>query len=139
MPLDLPQNLMLQLLPPKGQLNLDPKEENSALARRLRCCPTGAHTNLHLPASAPSWHRRPGPSRVGMGDGTNRPAGRREPPGHRWYQLPALVPPGGLAPLERNHLGKEDHQQGPGHQDHFLLEEEGFLGTNEHNDQHRNL
>lgn len=47
----------------------------------------------------------------------------------RWHQLPALVPPGGLAPLEKNHLGKEDHQQGLAAKITFSWKK-GFLGTN---------
>lgn len=75
----------------------------------------------------------------GRGRRHQQASGQKEAARASLASAPSSGAPEGLAPVERNHLGKEDHQQGPGHQDHFLLEEEGFLGTNEHNDQQRNL
>lgn len=97
------------------------------------------------------------PLLAGTSYSAKRPVNRKGPPGLRsipwegrlcWRQLPALAPSGGLVPAERNHPeeGKQGersterehpYQQVSVHQDHVLLEEDGFLVTMEQTDKHR--
>lgn len=146
------------LLPSEGPAESKPEKRKLCSGRTIVTLARQEPTDT----SAASLGPPPGttarcPLLAGTSSSAKRPVDRKGPPGLHsilwegrlcWRQLPALAPSRGLVPAERNRPeeGKQGersterehpYQQVSVHQDHVLLEEDGFLVTKEQTDKHR--